>query len=502
MKIKSLLLIPFLLSSCASSTEETKTSNPFKETSDSKVVYDEVPSTTETPYEQLKPQAESDLIYYDRSYIGVNVGPIPTVGTVIVPDQEHCPFTPAFREELSEMVDSSATSKNPSRLIRSESFEGLVNLFEDDFMTEYYLSYPSMEERNLHLEIKHAATKKYLSQFFKHTLYENDENEQKSYYVFAEGLANFCHDARHPKRPSDYYTEEYKKDLIETLEKDEIETYFGLFDKYGTEYIEALTFAPSQMIFMGFSSKAGLADISCTQYDQDAIINAVNGMLEEEPLLNLDDFWINGDERSYFSGSFDNMGARLITYRTRSFYNYLPEGYSDFRVKINEAYKQYRQAKFEEFKESNKDLYLGEEKTTIKDNYRIVGEGLSSKASVEIKKNGQFLDGFHVKDVESMYNPQELSNKGYTKVYFRPNVKFSEEHDDLDITLQIMAGGKKIKALDSVKLAKDETSLTSAWYQLEIKDLLEVSDEVTIVITSGNNKSTITKCDFEIVYTK
>jgi len=109
MKIKTLLLIPFLLSSCATNNEGSNViDNPFvaSKNAGSSVVYDDVASTTEDPYKQVEPQSEEGLIYYDRSYIGVNVGPIPTVGTVIVPDQEHCPFTPQFREDMSEMVDS------------------------------------------------------------------------------------------------------------------------------------------------------------------------------------------------------------------------------------------------------------------------------------------------------------------------------------------------------------------------------------------------------------
>lgn len=509
MKIKTLLLIPFLLSSCATNNEGSNViGNPFvaSKNAGSSVVYDDVASTTEDPYKQVEPQSEEGLIYYDRSYIGVNVGPIPTVGTVVVPDQEHCPFTPQFRKDMSEMVDSSAHGKNPGRAFGYTAFDDFAKEFEDTFMTDYYLGYQSLEEKQLNKEIKHATTKEYLSKFFKHTNHKNADDESKSYYVFAEALGNFCHSARHPKNPRDYYTDEYLTDLKAALDKDNNESYFELFDKYGTEYITALTFAPSQMMFMGFSSKSANAIINCNVYDKEKINEVVDKLLDDEPILNLDDYWVMGDERSYSSNDFDNIGARLITYRTKTFYDYLPEGYSTFTCNIEEAYKEYKLNKFEEYKKSIGNIDYSEKSAAIRDSHRFVGHdevpNSTSKHSVTIKKNKEYLDSFRISACETMYNPQGLNGKGYKKVYFRPNIKFNEAHNDIKVTLQMMFGGKKIKVFEDKDLLQGEGTLTSPWYQLNTKDLVGMNDEAVISLTSKNSGCEITKCDFEIVYVK
>ena len=498
MKIKRLLLVPFLLSGCVDSS---KVYDPFKETKDNPIVYDEVNHVAELDCLNIEPKEETNLMLYPETYAGVNVGPILNIGGFDSPDQEHCPFKPEFKEILNDAFNSSSGGRSDSsKLICSETFDGICSQFIEYFAGgayEYYLNY-SGEERTILETIKKAAVKKYLANMFKHTLKNYDE-ENKSYYIIARSIGYYTLKSRALVRPRDYYTDQYLADLKSVLSLDNLDTYYALFDKYGTEYISNITYVPADMAFVGMSCKEYYGEITCSEYNGNEIYKVIKDGLANESRITMDDFWMNNKDRSLT----DDNKDRVIHYATTSFYNKLPEGYSSQdEGKIKYAYDLYREKKLAELnKEINK---IVETKDVIKDGHHLYGPMYKGETGdpVPMSKDKPFIKSMNLCGNLEHYDPRVLFGQGFDTVYVRPKILMNPMNNDFTVDAKIMIGDKKIHALDNVKYSPTQVVITSPWYEIKTKNIQDPNSLAILKVSSDNKDAKLLKCELELVYTR
>ena len=465
------MLIPFLLTSCSNEPKE-------------EVNYDALEKIQSLPVERTS--AEKDIMMdYQKGYLGVNVKIDAGLTTITVPDDEHCPFEPEFRENLNSVVYSSSSSLLNQYMLGSESFNGLCSRFQERFfpdeLDDYISDYDSQkQEKIVRKSVKDARIKNYLAKMYAHTLYQKDEEEKTSYLLFSEYLAAGSVGTSYGVNPMNFYKDSYIEELKEVIETNEYATYCALFDKYGTEYISKVYYAPKRMIFAGFSSKAGYTNFSITGYDQEVITNAIKELQDVHTSVTLNDYWIN--ESEYSANDADGRGARIISYRTEHFYNMLPEKYELYKYKdqIKAAYDKYVTEKVNALNEESDKLI--KQPVYICDSL----EGLR-RNSYTLKKGRNLSYDFDFKNGEKLYDPEELDKMGYTRVFFSPRV-ISDKDSPLEIDLSI--GGKRI-------LADNNT-----WYELSTTDLYSKSSEVHLKVKSLKSKMEIDTCVVDLIYIK
>lgn len=498
MKIKCLLLIPFLLTGC-SSTE--KVYDPFKETKNNPIVYDEVKTFAELPYPTMEIKEEKDLMPYSSTYCGINVGPMLTIGGINIPNEENSPFKPEFRQLINDAYDTTGSgAPNANKVIGEKTFNDLCNRFIEYFVGgryEYWMSY-SQEERAIKGQIKTIATQKYLSQFFKHTIKDYD-GENKSFYVIAKTIGYGAYKARNYVDPKDYYTPQYLADLKNALSKDSLESYYALFDKYGTEYINEVYYAPSQMMFLGLSCKDNYGTVECSEYNEKNIVKVITDAFGNEATVSVDDFWVNKE----ITSSENNSTDRVIHYATKPFYNRLPDNLRQYSEQIEHAYKLYRELKLNETKKEVE--RLDEDKDTIKDGYVI--QGIKPKIGeddviTDISKSKPLIKNFKICGNLDRYDPRTLCSSGFDTVYIRPKILLSSMAKEYTIDAKLMIGNKKIHLIDNVKYLPTKISITTPWYEIKTKTLLDEDSLSTIKISTSDNKISIARCELEMVYSR
>ena len=498
MKIKCLLLIPFLLTGC-SSTE--KVYDPFKETKNNPIVYDEVKTFAELPYPTMEIKEEKDLMPYSSTYCGINVGPMLTIGGINIPNEENSPFKPEFRQLINDAYDTTGSgAPNANKAIGEKTFNDLCNRFIEYFVGgryEYWMSY-SQEERAIRDQIKTIATQKYLSQFFKHTIKDYD-GENKSFYVIAKTIGYGAYKARNYVDPKDYYTPQYLADLKNALSKDSLESYYALFDKYGTEYINEIYYAPSQMMFLGLSCKDNYGTVECSEYNEKNIVKVITDAFGNEATVSVDDFWVNKE----ITSSENNSTDRVIHYATKPFYNHLPDNLRQYSEQIEYAYKLYRELKLNEAKKEVE--RLDEDKDTIKDSYVI--QGIKPKIGeddviTDISKSKPLIKNFKICGNLDRYDPRTLCSSGFDTVYIRPKILLSSMAKEYTIDAKLMIGNKKIHLIDNVKYLPTKISITTPWYEIKTKTLLDEDSLSTIKISTSDNKISIARCELEMVYSR
>ncbi len=471
MKLKTLILIPFLLTGCTKAIEE-------------EIHYDTLSTVEEPPIKEVEAKNES-MLDYGRGYLGVNVRIDAPLGTINVPDDEHCPFKPDFRESLNYSVNSGFNSEN-SCLIASESFEGLCSQFKRAFFKdglEEHVSdydYPKQkEEKILNKRLKDARIANYLAPFFKNTRYQLDIEEKKTFILFSELLGTSSIASASGQLPHYCYKDSYIEELKAVIEKDDYETYCAFFDKYGTHYISEVIYAPKRMIYAGFTSKKGYTNFCRKEYNQKAMVDDIKQIQDLNYGLMLNDYWIN--ESEYSSSDSEGRGMKVIAYKTHPFYEHLPEKYELYKYddQVEAAYKKYANEKAAALeKESEIENVLP---SYIKDSIDIAIE-----KPVSLKKNKAFKHQFNYVEAENVYSPELLYNKDYTKLYFRPRVTLEKE---AQIDIDMMIGGKRVKASNNI------------WYQTDVKSLFTVDANVHFKVIA-KDKLTIESCSVDLCYTK
>lgn len=492
MKFKSLLLLPFLLTGC---TTTNRINDPFKGTKKNPVVYDEVASSYESPIKKLEPQSETNLLPEALTYMGTNVGPLLTIGRFETPSSGACPFTPEFFEELNYAYDSHSTgSSNQDKFIATESFNSFCDEFIRRFVggtNEYILTSDTnfIERKN---RIKKVAVRQYLGNIFKHTIKEYC-NDRKSFYALSDAIGCFTYKARNLRSPKDYYTPEYLADLEAACTKNETEAYYALFDKYGTEYVKDVTFASANMMFMGFSSREYTANLTCREYNKDVLLKVVDDFTNTNPTVSLEDLWVNESEPTSTSN------YRVMHYGTMAFYNDLPASLRQYEDSITEAYNSYVLNKLIESESQNANL--GIDKETIKTGYNLIGPyhvGEEQKG-FDIDNKKSYLGEFDILD-DNLYYPTALNDAGFKKLYVRPRILLREDHDEVDLDVKIMIGGKKIN-IPTVKVDKDAVETDIPWYQIDTKETNNENRAVVLKV-EANAKANINRCFVELVFSK
>lgn len=492
MKFKSLLLLPFLLTGC---TTTNTINDPFKGTKKNPVVYDEVASSNESPIKKLEPQSETNLLPEASTYMGTNVGPMLTIGRFDTPSSGACPFTPEFFEILNYAYDSSSIgSSSREKFIAAEDFNSFCSEFIRRFVggeNEYAMS-TSEDYEKIKNRIKKVAVRQYLDNIFKHTIKEYDD-DRKSFYALSDAIGCFTYKARNSFSPRDYYTPEYLADLETACTKNETEAYYALFDKYGTEYVKDVTFTSANMMFLGFSSKAYTANLTCGEYNKDVILKAIDDFTNTNPTVSLEDLWVNEPEATSTSN------YRVMHYGTMAFYNVLPTSLRQYKDSITEAYKSYVLNKLIESESQNANL--GIDKETIKTGYNLIGPYNvdEEQKGFDIDNKKSYLGEFDIQD-DSLYYPTALNDAGFKKLYVRPRILLREDHDEIDVDVKIMIGGKKIN-IPTVKLGKDAVEVEAPWYQIDTNEANDVNRAVVLKV-EANAKTNINRCFVELVFSK
>ncbi len=494
MRLKTLLLLPFIITGCTgnniSSEEIPSTELPTLPSSEDPASSNNDGSTSEeTPLSTL-PTAESlnnlrkpepkinnetmtNITWLDFGF-GRNVHVDEDMTNPEILDEEHCPFIPEVYEVLNDAADNGFCSSNASYL-KSKSLEGLCEIYGNYFYEESFSQVYGEEEKELAAKIRMAKIKKYLGQFYKKTNSDKPFNDDKTYAILTELCA-----ASYTTRYSIHifknygYKDSYIEELKEVLEKDEYAGYCALFEKYGTEYIHKVTYAPRHAMYLGFS---GNVTFNTFGFDQKLFENKVEELLDENGQLTLTDYSIT--ESEYNWAEEDWKGARQISYGTWPFYNLLPEKYDLYkhRSKIEAAYRKYCAEKLEKLEKEVSELV--EEQTYINDAYfkRSFDEYNSRQKPFEF----DFVFGAE----SSLQNPQTMYQAGFTKLYMRPRINLSKE---VSYDSEIIIGGKRAKVRDG------------DWYQINITDLYEVDSNVHFKVTPITNSNVSVTLEF--VYMK
>ena len=522
MKIKQLVLISFLLSACTIDAASSQTQSSFESISEDLIsqnetngpqlfntfTYDTVPSFEAVPNSEVAVKAEEDCVDFSYSYLGTNVGPVIKIGS-FDSRPKASPFKEEFKAIASKADSFSAHQTNTGNsLIHGKSFEDLCEKYVDAFLGGYGNIERWPQHGNDSMVIKHdmfyIAIRDYLQRYFEHTLYKNVEEECKTFNVFAEELGGFTLGSGAFALP-DYYTDEYLAELLATLQSGKFEDYYNLFEKYGTEYVSEVFYAPKQTIYAGFSSNKGYINLNIPQYNQGIITDLISEIQIREPATTLCDLWVNHCETSYHN-NFEDVGAKMLFYKTMPFATFLPyDGkYRRYSKDIEEAYLDYCEIKLQEMREAFN--VVGKENKVIHDNYRIVGElnvgNDQPIKKVTIKKGLALAKTVNILNTSNMYNPNELLENGFEKIYIRPNVRLDDNHGEFTFYGEISAGSKCFKVIDNTTIHEGDNRVTTDWYQLDVKDLCDNGSSIYFFLYTGNGEVTITKCDIEIMYSK
>ena len=482
MKLKSLLLLPFIVTGCTGnniSSEETplttlptlpstlpssNTDRPTS-TSENSSTNEEDPFsdllTTESlnNLRNIEPtihnETMKDIKWLDFGF-GRNVHIDADMTNPEILDEEHCPFIPEVYEKMNEHADSGFKGANYSKLA-SSTFDGLCKEFGRYFYEESFSQYYEKDIREIAESIREAKIAKYLGQFYKKTNFNKGVFENKTYAMLTTvSSANYT--SRNSLHTFDNYgfKDSYIEELKEVLEKDELQGYYDLFEKYGTEYIYKVTYGPRQAMYLGFS---GNVTFEVFGYNQQDLATEITDLVKRNGDITLNDFTIT--ESEYEWGAEDWKGARQVSYGTRPFYNLLPKKYDLYKYKdrMHAAYKQYSEMKLQELEKSVEDLV--EEQNYINDAYY-------KQTNETISKKKPFTFDFNFVEESNMYNPSEMQGVGFTKLYMRPRITLSSE---CKYSAEITIGGKRAKVDDNV------------WYQIDINDIIENSTNVRFKLT-------------------
>lgn len=482
MKLKSLLLLPFIITGCTgnniSSEEMPLTTLPTLPSTLPSSNTDRPTSTSENgstneenPFSDLltteslnnlrniEPTIHNetmrDITWLDFGF-GRNVHIDADMTNPEILDEEHCPFVPEVYEAMNEHADSGFKGSNYSTL-KSSTFDGLCKEFGRYFYEESFSQYYEKDIKEIAESIREAKIAKYLGQFYKKTNFNKGVFENKTYAMLTTvSSANYT--SRYSIYTFDNYgfKDSYIEELKEVLEKDELQGYYDLFEKYGTEYIYKVTYGPRQAMYLGFS---GNVTFEVFGYNQQALANEITDLVKRNGDITLNDFTIT--ESEYEWGAEDWKGARQVSYGTRPFYNLLPEKYDLYKYKdrMHAAYKQYSEMKLQELEKSVEDLV--EEQNYINDAYY-------KQANETISKKEPFTFDFNFVEESKMYNPNEMYGVGFTKLYMRPRITLSSE---CNYNAEITIGSKRAKVDDNV------------WYQIDINDIIENSTNVRFKLT-------------------
>ena len=484
MKLKSLLLLPFIITGCTGnniSSEEiplttlptlpstlpsSNTDRPTS-TSDNSSTIEEDPLSDLPTAESLnnlrrvKPVVNNetmrDITWLDFGF-GRNVHIDADMTNPEILDEEHCPFVPEVYEAMNEHADSGFKGANYSTL-KSSTFDGLCKEFGRYFYEESFSQYYEKDIKEIAESIREAKIAKYLGQFYKKTNFDKGIYENKTY-----AMLTTVSSANYTSRNSIYtfdnygFKDSYLQELKEVLEKNEFQGYYDLFEKYGTEYIYKVTYGPRQAMYLGFS---GNVTFEVYGYNQQALTTEITNLVERNGDITINDFSVT--ECEYEWGEEDWKGARQVSYGTRPFYNLLPEKYDLYKYedRMHDAYKKYSEMKLQELEKSVEDLV--EEQNYINDAYY-------KQFDEEISKKNPFTYNFNFVEETTMYNPCDMFEAGFTKLYMRPRITLSsEEKYDAEITI----GGKRAKVDDKV------------WYQIDINDIKENGTNISFKLTPG-----------------
>ena len=482
MRLKTLLLLPFIITGCTGnniSSEETplttlptlpstlpssNTDRPIS-TSENSSTNEEDPFsdllTTESlnNLRNIEPTIHNetmrDIKWLDFGF-GRNVHIDADMTNPEILDEEHCPFVPEVYEAMNEHADSGFKGANYSTL-KSSTFDGLCKEFGRYFYEESFSQYYEKDIKEIAESIREAKIAKYLGQFYKKTNFNKGVFENKTYAMLTTvSSANYT--SRNSIHTFDNYgfKDSYIEELKEVLEKDELQGYYDLFEKYGTEYIYKVTYGPRQAMYVGFS---GNVTFEVYGYNQQALATEITDLVKRNGDITLNDFTIT--ESEYEWGAEDWKGARQVSYGTRPFYNLLPKKYDLYKYndRMHAAYKQYSEMKLQELEKSVEDLV--EEQNYINDAYY-------KQTNETISKKEPFTFDFNFVEESNMYNPSEMQGVGFTKLYMRPRITLSSE---CNYNAEITIGGKRAKVDDNV------------WYQIDINDIIENSANVRFKLT-------------------
>ena len=482
MRLKTLLLLPFIITGCTGnniSSEETplttlptlpntlpsSSTNVPTSTSENSSTIEEDPLSDLPTAESLnnlrhvKPVVNNetmrDITWLDFGF-GRNVHIDEDMTNPEILDEEHCPFVPEVYQKLNEQADTGFKSANYSKLAYN-TFAGLCDAFGYFFYDESFSQYYDRDIKEIAEKIRNAKIAKYLGQFYKKTNFDKGIYENKTY-----AMLTTVSSANYTSRNSIYtfdnygFKDSYIEELKEVLEKDEFQGYYDLFEKYGTEYIYKVTYGPRQAMYVGFS---GNVTFEVYGYNQQALATEITNLVERNGDITINDFSVT--ECEYEWGAEDWKGARQVSYGTRPFYNLLPEKYDLYKYKdrMHDAYKKYSEMKLQELEKSVEDLV--EEQNIVNDAYYI-------QSTVEATHKKPFEFNFNFVNEDTMYNPVVMSEAGFKKLFMRPKITLSE---DRKYNAEITIGGKRAKIENDI------------WYQIDVKDIEEAGTNVKFKLT-------------------
>ena len=491
MKLKTLLLLPLLLTGCSqgntsseqipltelpvlpseSSTISTSRTENSSANSGS-ISSSDNSSSSSTPNEKplsdlptaesldnlrkAEPKKAEEKIYdFAWEYLGRNVRLDADLASPDFFDEEHNPFVPEVFENMNEYVDTSFSGTKGKCVIRGQSFGNLCSQFTDRFVYSTYGSIYTTEQEKAFLELRNAKIEKYVGKYYSKTRFDNKCEGEETYTIITD-LYSVTYKSRNDIRCFyNFYKQSYIDELASVLEKNELSTYYDFFEKYGTECINAVTFGPKRTMYLGFT---GNVSFDIRENNQNGIKESVEELVKNNGNITLNDYWIN--ESEYPIDDESNQGLRLISYRTVPFYNRLPEGLESYRNQIEEAYKQYQQLKIEEIKNDVNNQV--EEQNHVNDAYYKSSNGEA------ISKKKPFSFQFNFVLESELYNPQSMLVAGFKNLYMRPRIIMSE---DTNYDAEIIIGGKRAKVRDC------------NWYQININDLFNIDSNVHFKLT-------------------
>ena len=472
MKLKTLLLLPFIITGCTgnniSSDETPLTTLPTLPSSTNRPTFtsDNSSSIEEDPYSDL-PTADSlndlrhvkptinnetmrDIVWLDFGF-GRNVHIDADMTNPEILDEEHCPFVPEVYQKLNEHADSGFKSANFSRLV-ANSFEKLCDDFGIYFYNESFSQYYEKDIKEIAEKIRSAKIAKYLGQFYKKTNFDKGIYEKKTYAILTT-LSSSNYTSRETIYSFENYgfKDSYIEELKEVLEKNEFQGYYDLFEKYGTEYIYKVTYGPRQAMYVGFS---GNVTFEVYGYNQQALATEITNLVDRNGDITLNDFSVT--ESEYEWGAEDLKGARQVSYGTRPFYNLLPEKYDLYKYqdRMHDAYKKYSEMKLQEMEQDINNLV--EEQNIVNDAYYI-------RSTEEASHKKPFEFNFNFISEDTMYNPVVMSEAGFKKLFMRPRISLSEERK---YNAEITIGGKRAKIENDI------------WYQIDVNDIEKAGTNV------------------------
>ena len=496
MKLKTLLLLPFLLTGCSGNNipKESSEQLPLTElpavTQSNEIAPSSSDNESSVPEQPLSDLPKAEMLanirtatpnpvqekiceYVAEQYIGRNILLDSDITTPAFLDEEHNPFVPQVFERMNEYYDGNFFSTKNNCTHVAHSFEDLCSQFLNYYVYDSYGSiFYSQKEEDAYKALRDAKIQKHLGQFFPKTRFDKGIPEVKTYAIITD-IRAYTYIARYDLRDfRNFYKQSYINELKTVLEKNDYETYYNFFEKWGTECINAATFASKRMIYLGFS---GNVTFDIRVNNQEDIQDVITELVKDNGNITLNDYYISESKTS--ADEEDGSGLRLISYRTIPFHHLLPEDLRQYRDQIDAAYEQYTADKTEVVKKEVAEQV--KEQNYINDAYyQETGE-----ATVNSKKPFKF--DFNFKQEDEMLNPEVMNSKGYTKMFMRPRIKVD---DGTNYDSEIIIMGKRAKVKDEV------------WYEINFQELEETGYDVSFKLTPETTSHA--KVSLEFCYMK